>query len=94
MPRVLNIMRDGVPEGAVYIGSMMPQYGLVGSKWHNPYEVGRDGTREEVVTKYERHLHDSGLIDGVHELRGLDLVCRCAPDPCHGDVLLRLANDC
>jgi hypothetical protein len=92
MPRVLNYKRDGLPPGAVYIGRMMPQYGLVGSKWHNPYKVGRDGTREEVIAKYERHLHDSGLIDAVRELRGRDLVCWCAPEPCHGDVLLRLAN--
>jgi hypothetical protein len=28
----------------------------------------------------------------LHELRGKDLVCWCAPKPCHGDVLLRLAN--
>jgi hypothetical protein len=24
--------------------------------------------------------------------RGCDLVCFCAPRPCHGDLLLRLAN--
>jgi hypothetical protein len=29
----------------------------------------------------------------LHDLRGLDLVCWCAPLPCHGDVLLRLANE-
>ena len=93
MPCVLNYKRDGLPPGAVYIGRMMPQYGLVGGKWHNPYWAGRDGTREEVIARYERHLHDSGLIAAVHELRGLDLVCWCAPEPCHGDVLLRLANE-
>jgi hypothetical protein len=27
------------------------------------------------------------------ELRGLDLVCWCAPEACHGDVLLEIAND-
>jgi hypothetical protein len=32
-------------------------------------------------------------MDQVHELRGLDLVCWCAPKACHGDVLLKLAND-
>jgi hypothetical protein len=26
------------------------------------------------------------------ELRGKDLVCWCAPDACHADVLLELAN--
>jgi hypothetical protein len=91
MPRVLNYKRDGLPP-AVYIGRLMPRYGLPGSKWHNPYKVGRDGTREEVIAKYQRHLHDSGLIYAVHELRGRDLVCWCAPEPCHGDLLLQLAN--
>ena len=94
MPCVLNYKRDGLPTGAVYIGRMIPQYGLVGSKWHNPNRVGRDGSREEVIDKYERHLHDSVLIDAVHELRGRDLVCWCAPERCHGDLLLQLANDC
>jgi hypothetical protein len=32
------------------------------------------------------------LINDIHELRGKDLVCWCKPDPCHGDLLLRLAN--
>jgi hypothetical protein len=94
MPRVLNYNRDGLPPGAVYIGRLMPQYGLPGSKWHNPYKVGRDGTREEVIARYERHLDDSGLIDAVRELRGRDLVCWCAPEPCHGHLLLLPSHDC
>jgi Domain of unknown function (DUF4326) len=28
----------------------------------------------------------------LDEFRGCDLVCFCAPRPCHGDLLLRLAN--
>jgi hypothetical protein len=28
----------------------------------------------------------------LDELRGLVLGCWCAPRPCHGDVLVRLAN--
>jgi hypothetical protein len=32
------------------------------------------------------------LIDYIHGLRGRDLVCWCAPEPCHGDLLLWLAN--
>jgi Domain of unknown function (DUF4326) len=32
-------------------------------------------------------------MDALPELRGLDLVCWCAPLPCHGDVLLRLASE-
>lgn len=28
----------------------------------------------------------------VHTLRGKDLVCWCAPQPCHADILLERAN--
>lgn len=97
MPRVLNLHgRKGVvPEGAVYIGRRQP-YGpwrwLPHSKWHNPFREGRDGALGKVLKKYQRHLYDSGLINDIHELRGKDLACWCAPGHCHGDVLLRLAN--
>ena len=56
--------------------------------------IGRDGAREEVIAMYERWLRDErpDLMATLHELRGKDLVCWCAPKLCHGDVLLRLAN--
>ncbi len=40
------------------------------SKWGNPFNIGRDGTREEVIAKYEKHLKSSGLMDSIHELKG------------------------
>src|SRR4051794_26242749 len=33
-----------------------------------------------------------GSLEALPELRGKDLVCWCAPENCHGDVLLDLAN--
>ena len=94
-PCVLNIRdtKGRVPPGAVYIGRANPRYRLRSSNWRNPFVIGKDGTREEVIAKYERYLIESGLINQIGELRGKDLVCWCAPEPCHGDVLLRLAND-
>jgi hypothetical protein len=83
MPRVLNQRIDGRPPGSVYIGRP--------SKWGNPFWIGRDGTREQVIAAYDRYLSESGLIKDVHELAGRDLVCWCAPLPCHGDVLIRVA---
>jgi len=85
MCKVLNKHRTGVPAGAVYIGR--------GSKWGNPFVIGRDGDRATVIAKYERYLrtrHD--LLRALDELRGSDLVCYCAPQSCHGDLLLWLAN--
>ena len=96
-PRVLNFheyKRHGLPLGAVHIGRAMPRYGLRASKWANKFMVERDGTRDEVIALYERWLHDErpDLMVALPELRGVDLVCWCAPKRCHGDVLVRLAN--
>ncbi|MGP8124037.1 MAG: DUF4326 domain-containing protein, partial [Xanthobacteraceae bacterium] len=85
MCRVLNKHHAGVPAGAVYIGR--------GSKWGNPFRIGPDGDRAAVIAKHERWLADQhNLLRALDELRGRDLVCFCAPLPCHGDLLRRLAN--
>jgi hypothetical protein len=63
------------------------------SKWGNPWKVGHDGTREEVIKLYEHYILDSELIHDISELRGKTLGCYCAPKPCHGDILVRLANE-
>jgi hypothetical protein len=45
------------------------------------------------IAKYEWWLRNQHhLLRALDELRGCDLVCFCAPRPCHGDLLLRLAN--
>jgi len=72
------------PPDAVYIGRP--------SKWGNPFKIGPDGTREDVIEKFREWILVSTLMDDLHELHGKDLVCYCAPLPCHGDVLLELAN--
>lgn len=86
MPRVLNRHHSGSPKGAVYIGRP--------SKWGNPFVIGPDGDREAVVDKFRQWLMQRpDLVEAVRaELAGKDLVCFCAPQRCHGDVLLELAN--
>jgi len=89
MPKVLNMYHTGkkVPEGAVYIGRP--------TKWGNPFEIGKDGTREQVVEKYKMWITEFApdLVAAAKlELRGKDLVCWCAPKACHGDVLIEIAN--
>jgi len=63
------------------------------SKWGNPFTIGRDGTRAEVIDKFERWLlsHPT-LFSDLHELEGKVLGCWCTPKACHGDVLLKYAN--
>lgn len=61
------------------------------SKWGNPFTVGPDGTRDEVIQKYADWLADQPqLLDDLEELRGRRLICWCTPARCHGEVLLRL----
>lgn len=63
------------------------------SKWGNPFVIGRDGTRDDVVIKYEEWLRTNiDLLDSLWELRGKILGCWCSPERCHGEVLLKLAN--
>lgn len=63
------------------------------SRFGNPFVIGRDGTREEVIAKYRAWIMTQpDLLAALPELRGQDLLCWCAPKPCHGDVLLELAN--
>lgn len=63
------------------------------SKWGNPYIIGRDGTRDECIEKYRAYLESSKeLLQDLRTLHGKTLGCWCAPLPCHGDILMELAN--
>ncbi len=63
------------------------------SKWGNPFVIGKDGTREEVVAKYKTSITSNPrLLRDIRELRGRILGCWCKPHACHGDVLAELAN--
>jgi hypothetical protein len=44
----------------------------------NRFIIGRDGSRDEVIAKYERWLADQhNLLRVLDELRGRDLLCFC-----------------
>jgi hypothetical protein len=64
------------------------------SKWGNPFVIGKHGTRDEVIAKYEFWFTSQPHLVAAakEELAGKDLVCYCAPAACHGDVLHRVAN--
>jgi len=66
----------------VYIGR--------GSKWGNPFEIGKDGDREYVIDSYCFHYlpRKQSLIDALPELDGKVLECYCVPERCHGEVLI------
>lgn len=88
-PQVWNKRDPNVPPDAVYVGRP--------TKWGNPFEIGRDGDRADVIRQYRAYIdnlrYTSDLfVADLDELRGKDLVCWCAPLDCHADILLSLAN--
>ena len=88
---VINKYHHGgqVPAGAINI--------MRGSSFGNPFVIGQDGTREEVIEKFRVWLWDKlkkdpVFADQVRGLHGRDLCCVCAPQACHGDVLMAAAK--
>jgi hypothetical protein len=65
------------------------------SKWGNPFVIGKDGDRDEVIRKYRVYLDANPELRAAAraELRGKVLGCFCAPEACHGDVLAEVANE-
>jgi hypothetical protein len=107
MPQILNAHGTGwsdarMPPNSVYVGRQVidRRQGVIRfreSKWANRYRIGRAGTCEElialVIALYRTELlRTFELMAALPELRGNDLVCWCAPEACHADVLLELAN--
>ncbi|WP_046483856.1 DUF4326 domain-containing protein [Pseudomonas veronii] len=74
----------------VYIGR--------GTLWGNPYQMGKEGTREEVIAKFaydfeKRFLKLPDKFDeNIEKLRGKTLGCHCKPAACHGDVIANYLN--
>jgi hypothetical protein len=95
--RVVNVKGSG-GRYDVYIGRRNHPH-----HWGNPFIIGRGGTRDEVIRKFELWLSGVAYTDlepgrrkwilaNVHGLEGKILGCHCSPKPCHGDVLARWAE--
>jgi hypothetical protein len=81
--RTVNIREIGWPKGPgdVYIGRP--------SQWENPFIIGKDGDRDQVIDKFDRYLQTrDDLIQLLPQLAGKKLYCYCAPMRCHGDSLI------
>lgn len=64
------------------------------SEWGNPFVMGEDGTREDVIFYFGKYMK---MKKGWHnriekELKGKVLGCHCYPERCHCDWLVDFAN--
>lgn len=77
------IVHAGKEEYDVYIGRP--------SKWGNPFKIGEDGTRQQVIYKYYLWVREQPeLMASLHELYDKRLGCWCGEQLCHGHALLML----
>jgi len=63
------------------------------SPFGNPFHIGKDGGRVEVLAKYRAYFYkrvgeDPEFKQKVLALRGLRLGCHCAPNLCHGMIIV------
>lgn len=65
------------------------------SKFGNPFEIGKDGTRKEVIDKFIDYFlsNESLKLAAKAELTGKRLGCFCKPKACHGDIIAKYVND-
>lgn len=82
--RVVNLRKEDYD---VYIGRP--------GKWGNPFTIGEDGDRAQVIAKFRYWIKHEGiyLLRDLASLQGKRLGCYCAPLPCHGDVYVELIEE-
>lgn len=79
----------------IYIGRKVTTR-FAQSPFHNPFRIGYDGERAEVLLKFlnywyapeQKHLRELA----VKELVGKRIACWCKPLSCHGDIIAGYVN--
>lgn len=80
--QVVNLKHESYD---VYIGR--------GSIFGNPFMIGYDGTRQEVIEQFREWApRQKKIMDNIHLLKGNRLGCFCKPLPCHGDWYCEVLN--
>lgn len=89
---MISIGNKSKDDKGVYVGRP--------SLFGNPFEIGRDGTRSEVIEKYEIYFKNRLETDDVFknqflklvdtaESQDICLVCWCHPKRCHAEIIRR-----
>jgi hypothetical protein len=80
-------------KGIVFINNQ--RFPLESSPFANPFKITSINSREIVLEQYEIYIREKIETGAVSllELQGKTLGCWCHPEPCHGDILLRLIEE-
>ena len=73
-PQVLSRHDGGDPPGSVYVGRP--------SKWGNPYTIGPDGDRVDVIRKFRAYVASNPTLSAMARARSatLSMVSAAYPD--------------
>lgn len=86
----LVVNKDRVESYDVYVGR--------GTVWGNPYQIGADGDRDEVIRKFAYDFQrgflkaSNDFEKNISKLKGKVIACHCKPAACHGDVIAAYIN--
>ena len=91
-PNTVKVCRPGKWGNPFVVGK---RYGFAepgSAEVEGPFKLIKD--RKEAAMVYQSWIEDQpDLVDAIVDLRGKNLACWCpAHEPCHADVLLKLAN--
>lgn len=90
----INVVNKHHGVSGIYIGR--------GSPLGNPYRISDKCSREEAIALYKDYIineiekNNQTIINELNRLyniaktRPLNLVCFCAPKPCHGDIIKKI----
>lgn len=97
LPRKIEVLclgRDEIPPGSIYAGRPGPL--------GNPYQIGPDGDRAEVIRKFSIDFHSRLKLQPdfrahLQKLRDINipaLYCHCPrPLPCHAEIIARYLEE-
>jgi hypothetical protein len=81
--------------GIVYVEGV--RYPHHDSPFANPYKIGKNGDRDNVLALYRGYIYHNlrirpELVDTLRNMKGKKLGCWCKPAACHGDILVEIIN--
>lgn len=103
-PKYDNLQEWMADDNHLYIGHAgivfidKRRFPTIESTFANRFKIGVDGTREEVLAKYEHEMrlrveNDDEFKQSLLSIKDKVLGCWCKPEACHGDIIVKIINE-
>lgn len=90
MASLTTVANVKTTQDGIYCGRAC--YGRAESLWANPFKIGKDGDRDEVIERFRSYFYsrltmDETFLERTLKLKGKTLLCWCHPERCHCDII-------